>query len=231
MTGDRTQTFLYSGISTQFYSSKRLRNLPRLPHPRHRIPHLPPTHGEHHVARLAARHDDAQVVPRRGEVVEALVAEGDDLAADDVADAEHVIHDDAVLLDGAHVLLADEPLEAQLVGAVLVLRVSGGGEDGGDVVVVGGGVGGVRVGGGGRRVVEHDEDGDGRLALLDAGDACQDDRIDGGEGVVFGPCCRRYWRRGLCRRGGSSSRRGFDREAAGTVELVPSRTRFPVVRS
>lgn len=73
-------------------------------------------------------------------------------------------------------------MEAEVVGVEGVgVR---GGEKGVGQLVGGGGGGGGGVGGGGV-VFEDDEDGEGCLALLDAGDASEDDGVYGREGVIF----------------------------------------------
>jgi len=88
---------------------KRLSNLPRLPHPSHRIHHLTPTHGHHDPARvLTARHHHAELVAlRRDKVPALLVAEANDLRADNVADAETELDARLVLFGRAHVFAPD----------------------------------------------------------------------------------------------------------------------------
>lgn len=70
-------------------------------------------------------------------------------------------------------------MEAEVVGVEGVGIC--GREEGGREVVGGSGSG---VGGGGA-IVENDEDGECCLAFLDAGDAGEDNGVDGREGVVF----------------------------------------------
>lgn len=58
-------------------ASVGLRNLPQLSDARLRVSVLLPAHRHHVVARLARRHDDAELIARRGEVVVGLVAQRD----------------------------------------------------------------------------------------------------------------------------------------------------------
>lgn len=124
--------------SNNYMFSERPGDLSLLTSSSDRISHFLPVNREHHVASLTASQDNTEIIARGSEVVKALIAKRDNRAANDIADTEHLIHDDTVLLNSAYVFLSDKCLEAQLVAAAVVLWVGGRCEDRGDIVIVGG---------------------------------------------------------------------------------------------
>ena len=75
------------------------------------ISHLIPPHRHAPIPLIAPAHHDPKLVPRRAEVVPALVAEADDDRAHDVADAKALRQLHPVLLRGTYILRADEAAE------------------------------------------------------------------------------------------------------------------------
>lgn len=102
---------LLCSLSSHLPRSKRLGSLPRLTCPRDGIAKFPPTNRKHDAPLLAPRHDNAKLVLTRAHVVVGLIAQADDGAADQIADAERVLDAYLVLFGGANVLAADLGLE------------------------------------------------------------------------------------------------------------------------
>ena len=122
--------------SNNFMFSERSGDLPLLTSSSDRVSHFLPADREHHVASFTASHDNTKIIARGSDVVKALIAKRDNRAANDIADTEHLIHDHTVFLNSPYIFLSDKCLEAQFVGAAVVLWVGGRCEDGGNIVIV-----------------------------------------------------------------------------------------------
>lgn len=111
-------------------------NFPTLTLPRERIPHLLPTNGKHHIASLTPSHDNTQIISGGRQIIETLIAEGDDSASYDIAHPKHVLQYHAIFLNSSDVFFPNEGLEAKFVSGVVIFRNGSNGEDGREVVVI-----------------------------------------------------------------------------------------------
>jgi len=107
----RPKVQIFSALANHLSSSKRLSYLPPFPPPGPPINKLFPTNRKHGIALLTRRHHNPQLIPRRLNIIIALISQTNNHAADQIPYAKRVRDSNFIFFRGAHVLAADEALE------------------------------------------------------------------------------------------------------------------------